>query len=389
MITVSWVYGPIIRAMQSGPADYAVLDATLFSRSRMSELTAMIIGAGALGNEVARQAGMLGLAHVILVDPDCVEARNLPRSFFFWPPEAIGRNKAAAVAAAASRHFPSTRWTARATEVADVPSATIQASHVLFSCVDSDLARFEIAYLAKQAGVMVVDAGLGRDDYSFGRVSVFPASADTACYGCLMGPRKRRALLETWHSTLRSCTEPIPATRSGTSSASTPTMAALVAAMQVEIGLRALLETWDGRLSAARSVEIRLHPKYRLDEFRTDVSTACLFHDIDRTALYPMPVPQSTFGDLLARTGAESVTLEWPICVLARCPACGAEWAPMQRLATLRRRGRCAACGTTSVLEVETLRVITAESRWAATTAEQLGFSAEHRFRLQFGSDPS
>src|SRR5438552_2265516 len=86
--------------------------------------------------------------------------------------------------------------------------------------------------------VIVVGAGLGRDDPSFGRVSVFPGRPDAACYGCFLGPRKRRELLETWHSTLRSCSDPGPDASSEAiaSSASTPTMAAIVAAMQVEVG---------------------------------------------------------------------------------------------------------------------------------------------------------
>jgi adenylyltransferase/sulfurtransferase len=337
----------------------------------------MVVGAGALGNEVARHLGLLGLAQVTVVDPDCVEASNLPRSFLFWSDDYVGRNKAWSLASAAATLFPATKWIARETEIADIGYKAIAGADLLFSCVDSDLARLEIAYIAKQIGVMVADAGLGRDDHSYGRVSVFPAAVRSACYGCFLAPRKRRELLETWHSSLRSCTDP-PAERS---SGSTPTMGALIASMQVEFGLRSLLEA-NGE-EQSRSIDVRLHPLRRLTEFTTEVSVACPFHSLDRTALYPLPSPQATFGDLFRTSGADAILLDWPICLEARCMACGFEWSPKLRLATLRRRGCCPACRSRSLMELDTLRTITADSAFARVAPAALGLPADHLFHLQ------
>jgi adenylyltransferase/sulfurtransferase len=290
----------------------------------------------------------------------------------------MGRNKAWSLASAAATLFPATKWIARETEIADIGYKTLAGADLVFSCVDSDLARLEIAYVTKQVGVMVADAGLGRDDHSYGRVSVFPAAVRSACYGCFLGPRKRRELLETWHSTLRSCTDP-PA--DGPSSASTPTMGALSASLQVEVGLRRLLESPGGG-EQSRSIDIRLHPSRSLIEFTTEVSVACPFHSADRAGLCPLPAPGSTFADLLATAGADAILLDWPICLQARCLACGLEWSPKLRLATLRRRGRCPACRSRSLLELDTLRTIAADSDFACVAPEALGLPPDHLFHL-------
>ena len=358
---------------------FAKLEATLFSRAQVGRLSAVVAGAGALGNEVLRQLGLIGLADVTVVDPDRVEPANLPRSFLFRAGDSIGRNKAVAATAAASDLFPATRWAARDIEIADVGSETLAKADLVFSCLDSELARFELAYLAKRADVLVVDGGLGRDDPSFGRVSLFPPGADMACFGCLLGPRKRRTLLETWHSTIGSCTMPADVA----SSPSTPTMAAVVGAMQTEIGIRGLIDFRHGALAASRSVEIRLHPGFRITEFTTEVSTTCPFHEGHEGDTLAVSDAGAAFEDLLAAAGAEALRLDWPLCVEARCQSCGHVWEPRQRLATLRRRGRCPLCGSPSLLEVGVLRSIARGSSWAQLTPAALRLPVDHRYELR------
>jgi len=369
--------------LASSGVDYGPLEQTLFSRRRIHALSTIVVGAGALGTEVVRLLGLLGPAQVTVVDPDCVEQGNLTRSFLFCPGDSIGRNKASAVVAAASALFPQTRWVAEPTEIASVGYQRMAGSDILFSCVDSDLARVEIAYIAKQLGLLVADGGLGRGDHSFGRVSLFPGTVESACFGCFLGPRRRSELLATWHSTIRSCTD--PRADDPDADASTPTMAAIVAAMQVEAGIRHVVESRGDTPVRSNTIEIRLHPQAGITEFTTEASVACPFHGSDRDMRRAMAGPDATFGDLLISTGAACIVLDWPICVNARCLDCGRVWSPNLRLATLRRRGRCPGCGSPRVLELETLRSIDAESPWARVPPTSLGLPAEHLHRLQFG----
>jgi len=361
-------------------ADYSRLERTPFARDRMRQLRCVVVGAGALGNEVARILGLLGALSVVVVDPDSVEATNLPRSIFFCGGKTIGQNKAHALAAAAAALFPDTQWAAINREIADVGFQCLADAKLLFSCVDSDLARLEIAYISSRLRIPVVDGGLGTRNYSHGRVTFFPGNLDHACYGCMLSPRKRRELLELWQATLRPCS-----LENGSAEmelGSTPTVAGVVGCVQVELGLRSYFDFKDGRSAAARSLEIQIHPARRMDEFSIPVSTDCPFHHCEG-ALIPLPRGNATFEELLDSAGAQAVVLDWPICVEARCMDCGREWPANLRLAALRRRGRCPACGSRNVLELQTIRTIGRESAWLRQTPSALQLPADHLYSVR------
>jgi adenylyltransferase/sulfurtransferase len=308
-----------------------------------------------------------------------VEATNLPRSIFFHGGKSAGKNKASALATAAAAIFVETEWSAIEREIADVGFLRLAEASLLFSCVDSDLARLEIAYISAKLRVPVVDGGLGRQNYSHGRVTYFPGLPDQACYGCMLSAGKRRELLELWQATLRPCN---PASEADAELVSTPTMAGIVGCIQAEIGLRCFFQAADGVPCPSRSIEIQIHPARRMDDFTVPVSADCPFHRGDEV-LTPLPRADSTFAELLDSAGAEAVVLDWPVCVEAKCTDCGKAWSPMLRLAALRRRGSCPACGSRSFLELQTIRAIGPDSAWLRQTPSALQLPADHLFSLR------
>ena len=360
-------------------ADYARLEQTPFTRPRMRRLKCVLAGAGALGNEVARVLGLLGVGSVTLVDPDVVEASNLPRSIFFWSKNAAGQNKAAVVSDAASSLFPETRWTAEGREIADLGFQKLAEASVIFSCVDSDAARLEIAYISTKLGIPVIDGGLGQQNYSHGRVTYFAGRKEEACFGCMLRPRKRRELLETWDATVRPC---FPPGEGETELVSTPTMAGIIGSLQVEFGLRLMFEAESGIPASSRSVELQIHPARQLQEFRIAVSAECPFHEPfheSGNGLHPLPRPEASFAELLGSTGSDAVLLDWPICTEAKCSDCGHDWKPMLRLATLRRK-RCPMCGSANIREQEIVRSIGLESPWCNASPAALQLPANHLY---------
>jgi adenylyltransferase/sulfurtransferase len=344
-------------------------------------LAVVVVGAGALGNEVARILGLLGTGRVTIVDPDTVEPSNLPRSTFFWANEAVGQNKASALVQAATSWFPDTQWVIESTEIADVGFQKIAQANLIFSCVDSDLARLEIAYISTKLGVPVMDGGLGRQNFAHGRVTYFPASRESACYGCLLSPRKRRELLEMWQATLRPCT---PAAESGDQDlVSTPTMAAVTGALQVEFGLRMLFDIRDGKPAKSTTMEIRVDPERWINEFSSGVSVDCPFHEEDREMLYPQPSAECTVRQLLDGASADHLILDWPVCTRAKCLACEHNWEPRLRLAALRRHGQCPSCGSNNILEVETIREIGLDFPWIDTPLAALKLPMDHLYTVR------
>src|SRR3954463_8917044 len=65
----------------------------------------LVVGAGALGNEVIKNLALLGVGHVIVADMDHVELSNPSRSILFRS-EDEGRSKADCAARAARTIYP-------------------------------------------------------------------------------------------------------------------------------------------------------------------------------------------------------------------------------------------------------------------------------------------
>ena len=233
------------------------------------------------------------------------------------------------MAHAAGIQFPDTQFTALGSEIADVGYGHLLGANLLFSCVDSDLARLEIAWIAISAGLPVCDAGLGAPNYSHGRVSWFPARSG-ACFGCKLTSTKRRELLTFWDATIRPCSDP----ETSEFSPSTPTMAAITGSAQVELGLRWLMQD----LAESMTFEISLDGEPRSSTFRTPRSASCPFHERRALPRHPTPHENATFDELFQSVAASAgVLLDWPISVRARCHSCGLEWAPMRRAAVVRK----------------------------------------------------
>jgi adenylyltransferase/sulfurtransferase len=222
---------------------------------------------------------------------------------------------------------------------------------------------------------------LGAQNYYRGRATHFPGTG-AACYCCLLTRQRRRELLTLWESQVRPCwgnTEG-PATQTYPS---TPTMAAIVGAIQVELGLRRLGGP-ENATAEAITVQISVETLPKLEVFRIPLSRTCPFHTpAVSVVLVPGHASETTVEELLdlAAGGSHNhavLVLDWPLCVRARCLGCGCVWTPMMRLAAFRRCGRCPRCGSRQNVEEESVRSVERHSKWAERTIAGLGLPENH-----------
>lgn len=329
-----------------------------------------VIGVGALGNELFRQLGLHGASEVLLIDPDRVERSNLAKCAFFRQPGAVGRPKAEVLAELGQAWFSSTAWIPLACEIADVGWNLLRGCGLLFSGVDRDSARLELARISTRLGVPVCDGGMSTSGAAAGRVSWFPGR-EAACFCCRLTARTRREYLLTWSSAAHPCR--VPGEPGGWSA--TPALAAVTAALQVHYGLE-----WLRRGEAeARSIEFRLEAPPRLEEMRIPLDESCPFHT-EPPLLTPVSGPLSE----VLKPGQE-IAWEWPLCFRARCLDCGAEFEPRLRVARFRREGACPRCGGRGLLELDNRNRIAAGDPLAARTPEELGLPAEHLYSIREG----
>ena len=75
---------------------------------RLAGMHVVVVGAGAIGNEVVQNLALIGIARIDLHDFDRVELHNLTRSVFLRESD-VGLPKSAAVAARAGQIDPNVR----------------------------------------------------------------------------------------------------------------------------------------------------------------------------------------------------------------------------------------------------------------------------------------
>ena len=154
-------------------------------QNQVSAAHVMVVGCGALGNEVLKNLVLMGVTHIVVVDFDIVEMGNLTRSVLFSKSDAERKRlKVEVVAERLQQMNDAVEVTAICGDIAyDVGLGLIRQMDVVIGCVDSRWARFCINRLCMRAGIPWVDGGI---DGLEGTVRVFAPGKN--CYACNLGP---------------------------------------------------------------------------------------------------------------------------------------------------------------------------------------------------------
>ena len=157
-----------------------------FDQQRVSAARIMVVGCGALGNEVLKNLVLLGVEHIVVVDFDVVEAGNLSRSILFSKSDsAQHRLKVEVVAERLRAINPAVEIVTVCGDIAyDVGLGLLRRQDVVIGCVDSRWARYCINRLCMRAGIPWVDGGIGELE---GTSRVFVPGKN--CYACNLGPK--------------------------------------------------------------------------------------------------------------------------------------------------------------------------------------------------------
>src|ERR1051325_3195093 len=152
-------------------------DQALLARSKI-----LVIGAGALGNEVLKNLALLGIGNVVIADMDHVELSNLSRSVLF-PQSDENKPKAECAAAAARQIFPDIKIKALTGNVlADLGLGYVRWADIVIGALDNREARVFVNSACARVGRPWIDGGI---EFFNGIVRGFAPPA-TACYECTM-----------------------------------------------------------------------------------------------------------------------------------------------------------------------------------------------------------
>ncbi|MHA1442380.1 MAG: HesA/MoeB/ThiF family protein [Candidatus Heimdallarchaeota archaeon] len=170
--------------------------------TKIKESTILCVGAGAVGNEVCKNLGMLGVGHIKLVDFDMVNKSNINRCIFFRPEDHKTKSKVEAVAERLPEIAPNTKITPYNTRIEEAPLEVYEADMIIMA-LDNDYARYMLNYgnLMQEKPLPMINGAMGR---SFIEVEPY-LPGETACAVCLWSEDYYRSIMN--HQVLLKCDE--------------------------------------------------------------------------------------------------------------------------------------------------------------------------------------
>ena len=201
-----------------------------FEQQRVSAAHVMVVGCGALGNEVLKNLVLLGVGHIVAIDFDKVEIGNLSRSVLFSKSDADAhRMKVDVIYERLKAMNPAVEVKTICGDVAyDVGLGLIQRMDVVIGCVDSRWARYCINRLCMRAGIPWVDGAIEELE---GTARVFVPGQN--CYACNLGPEGLKDLARRM-----SCSGIIRRHEEVGSVPTTSIMASIIGAVQVQEAMK-------------------------------------------------------------------------------------------------------------------------------------------------------
>lgn len=126
---------------------------------RIRNSTVLIAGAGAIGNEVAKNLALLGVGKLLIVDRDYVEMSNVSRMIFFEPTN-LGLNKAEVLARNVHKKYPFVETVAFRGDLESLPLKFYLDSDVIVCGLDNVVSRIFLTQISRKYLTPMVDGGI-------------------------------------------------------------------------------------------------------------------------------------------------------------------------------------------------------------------------------------
>jgi len=310
-----------------------------WDQARLRAARVVVIGAGALGNELVKNLALLGIGNVFIADLDRIENSNLSRSVLFREGDK-GKSKAETAAARAKDIFPGIKTRGyHGNIVYDLGLGLYRWADIILGGLDNREARVSMNRAAARVGKPWIDGAIERLQ---GVARVFdPATGP--CYECTMSDVDWKML-----EARRSCALLTRDEMEQGKTPTTPTTSSVVAGIQAQEAVKLLhgLPTLRGQ---GFVFDGEHHQSYTVNYSRRD---DCPTHEQDEfTVELPLQAATTRAGDLLERVrselGAEAV-LEFGQDLLRslHCEKCDTTEPVLASLGKVKEsQARCPQCG--------------------------------------------
>jgi len=343
-----------------------------WDQERLKNACIMVVGAGAIGNELIKDLTLLGIGKILIVDMDKIEHTNLTRSVLYRAHD-VGRYKAEVAAERASEMNPDVKAKAFISNIIDdIGLGVFRRMDVVLGGLDNREARLSINQSCYKVNKPFIDGAIEALN-GFARVFTPP---EGACYECtmteldwkLINKRKSCALLT--HEQMAEGKIP-----------TTPTSSAIIAGVQVQELLKLLhadrgLPTLAGKCYVFNGLT---HDSYVVEYQR---KPDCMSHDTyESIEERPWSAKNITLSSLLENIKSELgenavIDFDRDIVTYASC-SCGEKKDIFMPLHKLRGHDiQCPVCG--KAMNFDTVHTISGSEDFLGKTPFEIGIPLLH-----------
>jgi len=350
-----------------------------WNQAKIANCRLLVVGAGALGNEILKNAALLGFRKVIVVDLDRIEESNLSRTVLYRE-EDIGEYKAHVAARAYVSLAPDAEVRGLAVNVVnDCGLGLFEWSDVIIAGLDNREARLWINRCAWKVNRPWVDGAIEGIN---GVVRVF-LPGNPPCYECTLG-EVDWALLQKRLSCNLLALDPAPEGKVPT----TPTISSVIAGIQVQEAVKLIhgLPTLAGKGYVFEGMS---HSSYVVEYTE---SPDCMSHyTIPEIVPLPQRSSELTLTKLHKRAqadlGAPGVVIEFSRDIVNKfvCPSCGSEETKFSAMGRIPyESARCPADG--AMRTVTSLHSYTGHEDFGERRLSELGLPQFDMFVARHGT---
>jgi molybdopterin/thiamine biosynthesis adenylyltransferase len=351
-----------------------------WDQDKLARAKVMVVGAGALGNEVLKNLALLGVGTIYIVDFEEIESSNLTRSVLFRRSD-CGRPKAEVAATALRDLNPEIRVKPFcANIITDIGLGLWREVDVVIGCLDNREARLWVNRQCWKAERPWIDGGIQEIN---GVVKLF-VPPDSACYECAMTENDYR-LINLRYSCPLLRQEDLQAGKVPTA----PTISSIIAGLQTQEALKLI----HGMPVAAGHAMIYNGVANQFYTTRFQRREDCLSHEHYAAPLeLPLSASKHTAADLFhaATNGAPpgdlwQLELDRDLVISLECTTCHWQRDVMRPLQIVSiEEARCVECGQVAKPHLE--HTISSASPLVQNALSSLGIAPYDIVRISAGA---
>jgi adenylyltransferase/sulfurtransferase len=344
-----------------------------WEREKVEAAKILVVGAGALGNEVIKNLALMGVGHIFIIDFDEIEFSNLSRSVLFRESDP-NRKKAEVAAARAKEINPNIHIQYLHGDVTTALGLGVfRQMDVIIGCLDNREARLAINRFAHWVNKPWVDGAIQE---LLGLMRVF-VPGEGACYECTLTEIARRDLALRY-----SC--PLLARQNVLMGKvpTTPTIASIIAAMQSQEALKLLhdMPVEAGKVTHFNGLNNHMHTTAYVPQ--EDCESHWVYGEITEL---PLRANSTTLEELLRIAkndlGPDAILeLDQELVLSLECTECNTNENILRPMSEVSfESAHCPSCG--NMREVNMTHMITGDEPFLHHTLSGVGIPPYHIIR--------